>query len=301
MAQALKNPDSAFPQTGDWSVSNLAWLTLLAAFAFVAMGYHPGLEDDAFYLAAIKRNLNPALFPHDADFFRVQFQATIFDKLIAASVRLTHLPLAWAVLLWQLAAIFFILHGCWRIARRCFQESPAQWAAVALIAALLTLPVSGTAINLADQYLHPRNLATAMILAAIVAMLDRRLWLAALLLAVAFSIHAIMAAFGISFCAFLLFSQRAALPTQARAPSVVAAVLFPLGWLFEPASDAWRKAASTRGFYYISHWAWYEWLGVAAPLVLLYVFQHALRRRRISTAEPSLIPLASSLFYYGLF
>ncbi len=51
------------------------------------MGYHPGLEDDAFYLAAIKRNLNPSLFPHDAEFFRLQFQATIFDKLIALSVR----------------------------------------------------------------------------------------------------------------------------------------------------------------------------------------------------------------------
>ena len=75
------------------------------------MGYHPGLEDDSFYLAAIKRNLNPALFPHDAEFFRLQFQATIFDKLIACSIRLSHLPVAWAALLWQFAAIFFLLHG----------------------------------------------------------------------------------------------------------------------------------------------------------------------------------------------
>ena len=58
-------------------------LFLLASFAMLVQGYHPGLEDDAFYLAAIKHDLNPALFPHDADFFRVQFQATIFDKLIA--------------------------------------------------------------------------------------------------------------------------------------------------------------------------------------------------------------------------
>ena len=295
------NPIAAAPTKGDWSISNLAGITLLTALAFAVMGYHPGLEDDAFYLAAIKRNLNPALFPHDADFFQIQFQATIFDKLIAASARVTHLPLAWMVLLWQLAAIFFILHGCWRIARRCFREPSAQWAGAALVAGLLTIPVSGTAINLADQYLHPRNLATAIILAAIVAVLDRRLWLAGFLLIVAFSVHAIMAAFGISFCLFLLWCQRNHRPRQLH-PSLAALMLIPLGWLFEPASDAWRKAATTRGFYYIAHWAWYEWLGVLAPLALLFAFQRILRPTQPSDASrPALIPLVSSLLYYGVF
>src|ERR1700680_2810583 len=185
------------------SVTNLALLAVLTMFALLIMGYHPGLEDDAFYLAAIKRNLNPALFPHDAEFFRLQFQATVFDKLIALSVRLTHLPLAWTVLLWQCAAIFLLLHGCWRISRRCFIEPAAQWASVTTIATLLTLPLPGIAISLADQYLHPRTLATAAILAAIVAVIDRRPWLAGILLAIAFVIHAIMASFGISFFGFL--------------------------------------------------------------------------------------------------
>ena len=230
------------------------------------MGYHPGLEDDAFYLAAIKRNLNPALFPHDSDFFRLQFQATIFDKLIAFSARLSHLPIAWTALLWQSAAIFLLLHGCWRISRRCFSDVAAQWAAVSTIAVLLTLPVSGIAMTLADQYLHPRTLATAAILAAIVEVLDRRLWIAGILLAIAFSIHAIMAAFGISFCAFLLWNQRVPMQRRAIPIPIAAAFLFPLGWIFEPASDAWRKAASTRSFYFLGRWEWYEWLGVFAPL-----------------------------------
>src|SRR4029077_1951441 len=113
----------------DHSLRNLAILFLLTVFAFALTGYHPGLEDDSFYLAAIKRQLNPSLFPHDADYFRVQFQATIFDKLIALSVRITHLPVAWAALLWQIAAIFFLLHGCWRLARLCFDKPEAHWAA----------------------------------------------------------------------------------------------------------------------------------------------------------------------------
>src|SRR5450755_3220867 len=113
MSESLQNPPRRWLGQGDFSATNLLLLALLTVLAFLIMGYHPGLEDDAFYLAAIKRNLNPSLFPHDAEFFRLQFQATIFDKLIALSVRLTHLPLAWAALLWQLAAIFLIVNGSW--------------------------------------------------------------------------------------------------------------------------------------------------------------------------------------------
>ena len=274
---------------------------MLTMVAVLIMGYHPGLEDDAFYLAAIKRNLNPALFPHDAEFFRLQFQATIFDKLIALSVRLTHLPLAWTVLLWQVAAIFVLLHGCWRISRRCFTQPAAQWASVTTIAVLLTLPLPGIAIALADQYLHPRTLATAAILAAIVAVLDRRLWLAGVLLAIALSIHAIMASFGVSFCTFLFWNQPVPLHRRSSVPLAVAMVL-PLGWIFDPASDAWRQAAATRGFYYPTHWHWYEWLGLIAPLILLCSYWMFLKRGERSGSEGRALPfLVRSLLYYGLF
>jgi hypothetical protein len=256
-----QNPPVIPTGKDDSKAASLAGLALLAGFAFLVMGYHPGLEDDAFYLAAIKRNLNPALFPHDADFLRLQFQATIFDKLIALSVRWTHVPLAWVALLWQLAAIFVILNSCWRISRRCFSERPAQWAAVTMIAVLLPLPVSGTAINIADQHLHPRTLATAAILAAIVAVMDQRRWLAGVLLAIAFAVHAIMASFGISACAFLFWSQFSSLPQRRSSKPIAGLILFPLGWIFEPASDAWRRAAATCSFYYLARWHWYEWLG----------------------------------------
>ncbi len=297
------NPPIAKLSTRDSSAKNLALLAALTATAFLAMGYHPGLEDDAFYLAAIKRNLNSALFAHDSEFFRLQFQATIFDKLIALSVRLTHLPLAWMVLLWQIAAIFLLLHGAWRISRRCFTQATAQWSAVTTVALLLTLPLPGIALNLADQYLHPRTLATAAILAAIVAVLDRRYWIAGLLLAVAVSVHAIMASFGISFCIFLFWNQRVRPPRRpSAAPLVGALLLLPLGWLWQPTSDAWRQAAATRGFYYPARWHWYEWLGVFAPLVLLYVLKLFLRRdeeeKKIQTEQPALV---SSLLGYGIF
>ena len=373
-------------------------LALLSGLAILIQGYHPGLEDDAFYLAAIKRDLNPSLFPHDADFFRVQFQATVFDKVIALSVRWTHIPLEWGILFWQFGVTFLILWGCWRIARRCFAEAHAQWAAVTLVAVLLTLPVSGTGLSLTDQYLHPRALATGLILAAIVAVLDGRLLLTGVLLAAAFFVHAIMAAFGASYCLFLVWGpaaggngwlrnpwgaprsrsaaeagledksiiagwklagehwvvppglatflplfpalkrwaklgrpsgagfldttfngiarkrvftrtlkrratqnlrQRLLFPQLAgpRRSVGLAALLLPLGWVFEPGSDAWRRAAATRPFYFVLRWHWYERLGVIAPLALLWWFRALARRRE----ELVLARVTERLVYFGVF
>jgi hypothetical protein len=278
---------------GAWR-SSLLLLLPLATFAMLVQGYHPGLEDDAYYLAAIKQNLNPALFPHDADFFRVQFQATVFDKLIAFSLRWTHVPLEWGILFWQWGATFLILWGCWRISRRCFAEGYAQWAAVTLVAVLLTLPVSGTGLSLTDQYLHPRALATALILAAIVAVLDGQRMLAGALLTAAFFVHAIMAAFGASYCLFLLWKP---VETGRRRTAALAALLLPLGWIFEPASDAWRQAAATRPFYFVLRWHWYEWLGVVAPLALVWWFRALAQRRQSATTAR----LAERLVYFGVF
>ena len=268
------------------------------------MGYHPGLEDDAFYLAAIKRNLNPALFPHDAEFFRLQFQATIFDKLIAFSVRVDSSAVgvgrvAVAVRR-HLSRCFTVAGGSVAAASRSLRRSGRQSLPLPL---LLTLPVSGIAMTLADQYLHPRTLATAAILAAIVAVLDRRLWLAGVLLAIAFAIHAIMAAFGISFCVFLCWKLRASEAKRPSATLISAAFLlplgwvFPLGWIFEPASDAWRQAAATRSFYFLARWHWYEWLGVFAPLVLSYSSPFWRSRAKTDEAPSALAYHCFQLFF----
>jgi hypothetical protein len=266
-------------------------LIALTSFAILVQGYHPGVEDDGVYLAAIKKDLNPALYPHDADFFRVQLQATIFDKLIAGSIRLTHLPAGMGILLWQFVSVFLVLWGCLRISRRVFAEDYSQWAAVSAISALLTLPVAGTALYLDDQYLHPRALATAAILAAIAAVLDNRRILAGGLLALAFVIHPLMASFGISFCIFLGW-RRAAQPSM----HTVAALL-PLAWVFQSTSAAWQQAANTRDYYFLSRWHWYEWLGVIAPLGLLWWF-YGLARKDGAAVRAD---LTSRLAFFGVF
>src|ERR1035437_9889564 len=112
---------------GQSAAKTLTILVGVTLFVFMVQGYHPGAEDDGVYLAAIKKDLNPALYPYDADFFRMQLQATIFDKLIAGSIRIAHLPTGVTILLWQFVSIVLILCGCLRIACRIFPESHAQW------------------------------------------------------------------------------------------------------------------------------------------------------------------------------
>jgi hypothetical protein len=253
-------------------IKNISVLALLTVLGILIAGYHPGAEDDEVYLAAIKHNLNPSLFPHDADFFKVQLQATIFDKVVAASVLWTHLSVGTVVFAWHFLAIFLVLLGCWRISCRCFRETYAQWASVTMVAVLFTLPAAGSALYLVDQNLHPRALATAAILAAIVETLDRRYVLAGVLLVLAALMHPIMASFGISFCIFLVWRQPPELTAFALA-------LAPLGWIFEPTSDAWRAAANTRDYYFLGRWQWYEWLGVFAPVAFLWWFRRIGQRK----------------------
>jgi hypothetical protein len=200
------------------------------------------------------------------------------------------MPLDWTLFAWQCTSILLVLWGCRKIACRIFSEPYAQWAAVALVAALLTLPVAGTSLYLTDQHLHPRALATAAVLFAIAAVLDGRWIRAGLLLIVAFLFHPLMAGFGISYCVFLSWKASG----ERVAP--YAAAMLPLNWLLEPTSEPWREAAQTRDYFFFFGWQWYEWLGVAGPLLLLWLFARTGERKN-SLAQK----VASRLVYFGLF
>jgi hypothetical protein len=292
--QRLKEPQSRIARL----LPKALIILLLTLLGFVVMGYHPGVEDDAVYLSAINASLDPALYPHDADFFRLQLQATVFPRCVASFVRITGISVPWAELLGQLLSLYLTLWAVHRIAQRLFTLRHAQWAGVALVAAMFSLPVAGSALNLADQYLHPRNLATAIVLLAVDRTLARKLWQAVPLLLAAFAIHPIMAAFGASFCFFLSLAQmdsvhnwfKAFKPGESHAAA-------PLTWMFEPPSPTWRRALETRRYYFLSRWTWYEWLGAIGPLILFWMlWRFSLRRSR-----PQLARFALSVVLYGLF
>jgi hypothetical protein len=272
-------------------------ILLLSVLGLVVMGYHPGLEDDGIYLPAVKADLNPALYPYNSGFFRLQVQATTFDGWMAAFIRTTHLRVAWAELLCQFLSLFVVLWACHRIACSLFCDRGAQWAAVAMVGAMFTLPVSGTALYLMDQHLHPRNLATALILMAVAAVLEGRRWTAALLLVPAFLLHPIMAAMGISFSLFLSVALLDPAPAWLAGFERAMPALVPLDWILEPANPSWKRALDTRTYYYLYKWHWYEWLGALAPLALFWILWRVARQR----GNTLLARFALAVFAYGAF
>ncbi|MDR3741211.1 MAG: hypothetical protein P4L40_19505 [Terracidiphilus sp.] len=284
------------------SAINLFLLLAFTLLGFAVMGYHPGIEDDGIYLAAVKSNLNPALFPYNSEFFQLQLQASIFEQWVAGFVRLTHISLGMTEMLLQLATLALTLFACWRITCQLFTEARAQWAGVALLAAMFTLPVSGTAIYLADQHLHARNVATALVLAAIWRIVDGRRWQAVPLLLLAFVMHPIMAAMGISLCFFLTLAYSEPVHawlgslSASRSSTAVTAVA-PLGWVFEPQSPAWKKALDTRTYYYLYKWHWYEWLGALAPLFLFWLLWRWAEKR----GDRMLARFGLAVFAFGVF
>src|SRR6267154_2282217 len=85
------------------TMKRMAGLLALTAVAVLIHGYHPYAEDAEIYLPGVLKILDPSLFPGNTEFFGQHAGHTAYPNLIAGSVRLTHLPLPWVVLLWQIA------------------------------------------------------------------------------------------------------------------------------------------------------------------------------------------------------
>jgi hypothetical protein len=265
-------------------------LALFTLGALLIHGYHPWAEDAALYLPGVEKILHPELFPFNAQFFESHAHLTFFPNFIAASVRISHLPLQVVLFFWQLTSIFLFLFACLQLIRRCFTDETARWAGVALVAALLTLPVAGTALYIMDQYLNPRNLVAFAAIFAIVKVIDGKYFQAALFLVFAAAIHPLMSVFVLSYCAVLLgikeFDRRFA----------GLACLLPFGISFDPPSPAYHQVALSHSYFYLLRWQWYGWVGAVAPLAILWWFSRIARSRKI----PNLELMCRALIVYEL-
>ena len=241
--------------------------------ALLVHGYHPWVEDSEIYLPGVEKILHPELFPFGAQFFQSHAHLTLFPNLIAASARITHLPFEVLLFVWHLLSIFLLLLACWELSGRCFTDARARWAGVSLVAALLTLPVAGTALYVMDQYLNPRNLNVFATILAVARVLDRKYIQAALFLALAAMIHPLMPAFAASYCVLLVLMPKLKPEFEA------AGCLISVGPLLEAPSPAYHEVAGSRSYLYLIHWEWYEWLGAVAPLAILWWFSRVARSK----------------------
>ena len=240
----------------------LLTILLLTWGALLVHGYHPFAEDAEIYLPGVESLLQPGLFSTDARFFDSYSHLSLFPQLVAGSVRLTHISLETTLFAWHLLSVFLLLLACRQLSEECFTSEAARWSGVSTISALLTLPVAGTALYVMDQYVNPRNLAAFAGVFAITSAMRKQYGRAGLWICFAVAIHPLMGAFA-------LFLSGLQLGIESK-PFFTAIFLRPTSLLAAPDSPAYKEAARLHSFHYLFAWRWYEWLGIIAPLGILW-------------------------------
>ena len=150
-------------------------------------GYRFAASDQAFYIPAILRQLDPALFPRDTGLIDSQARLTLIDEISAAVVHLTGLSLQHLFFALYLLSLLLLFAAAVAIGSRLYRTG---WAVVALGAALtLRHAIAKTGANTLEGYFHPRQLAFALGLCAVAGLLARRDKLAIVLLLAGAALH----------------------------------------------------------------------------------------------------------------
>jgi hypothetical protein len=266
----------------------LAILFVLSAAALFVHGYHLGVDDAEIYLPAIKKAADPALFPFASEFFMSHAHLSFFPNLVGGFARLTRIPADTAIFLCQAAGIYLLLLAGWRLACVCFEHAPARWAGVSLLAAAFSVPVAGTSLVIQDPYVTARTLSAPATLFAVACYLSHKPIRAAGWLVFTALIHPQMSVYG----AVLLVC----LAAPAIGPRARFALALPFLWDFHPATGPAREALLSRTYFFVTKWAWYEWVGVFAPLAILSWFSF----RPLRGTTTAFQRLARTLVPFGL-
>lgn len=259
-------------------------------------GYHLGGDDAAIYIPAIKKAAEPGLFPNRTEFFMSHASLSLFPDLVGLVIRLTHVPTDWVLFVFHIFSVFLLLTVARQLASACFDSEPARWGAVAVLGAVLRVPVAGTALLLMDPNVTARSLSTPLILLALDRLVRGR-WLAAVaVVSITTVIHPHMIVFAAGLFAFAglaRFGWRQDLVQPI--PEGVALAALPIVFELLPAHGVYLDILRSRSYFFVSSWEWYEWLGVVAPLAILWWLASA----EIPGATPVLPWLCKALFMFG--
>src|SRR6266851_4255377 len=185
---------------------------LASGIAFVLLatlnsaGYRYGASDQAFYIPAVLRHLDPALFPQDRVLIDAQARLIVIDDLLAGIVRVTHLSLPHLFFALYVATLVLLLAAATRIGALLYRT---RWAVAALAAALtLRHAIAKSGANTLEGYFHPRQLAFALGLLAVASVLERRERTAGALLLAAGLIHSTTAVWFVAWLGVAVFLAR---------------------------------------------------------------------------------------------
>lgn len=270
---------------------------LLVTFGAVLIhGYHMGTDDAAIYVPAVKKAFDSQLYPFGAEFFEHHGRLSIFSWLVAQTAKLGHLPVDLAIFLWHILGIFLMMLAAWRIATLCFENPRARWSAVLLIAAVLTVPVAGTALVIMDPYLTARSLSTPTTILAIASFLAKQKKQTVAWLLLTALVHPQNAAYGVAFCVFLALPMRWFAESEAMPAFALVADRLPTGFDFQPSHGIYHDVLYMRTFFFAQLWQWYEWLGIVAPMLILAWFSHLSGRGML----PAFRQVSRALLPFGL-
>lgn len=280
---------------------------LLFATTFVLLatansaGYRYGASDQAFYIPAVLRHLDPALFPADAPLIDSQARLTVIDEVIAAVVRLTHVPLPYLFLALYLLTLGLLLAGAMRLGRHVLSEG---WSLAALAAALtLRHAIAKTGANSLEGYFHPRELAFALGVWAIASWIERKsAWCVALLL-LAGAVHSTTALWFVMLLGVAtIVRQRPSRRVVALTAAVLATggiavtITGPLSGRLVKMDAAWLAVIAQKDYLFPLGWPFDAWLtNLVTVVVIVFVWRARVRQRRTFDGEGALVAGAVAL------
>lgn len=326
-AAVLPAETRALPRIAKTSARSAAleglWTTAgLSAFAVFVHGYHPYSEDGGVYLAGVLRLLHPQLYPYETGFVTAHLHFSQFAHIVVALVRLSHLDVMTVLFGLYIACTWLTLFAGWRLATRLTTSAPARFGAVALLAAVLTMPIAGTSLILMDPYLTGRSLSTPLGLLALAYAIDARrqiaasrsaarrsLLLAAICLLAAAPVHPLMAVYSLGLVLLYFAVSLDRLRMRIIATGALCALALAgaacLDALAPAQSTAYARVALTRAYWFLGGWHWYELLGLVAPPIVLLLLLRAKSPLNQAAARPVIwmltVAAALSLVIAALF
>lgn len=275
------------------------WVLWVSAFALLATansaGYRYGASDQAFYGPAVMRDLDPALFPRDADIIEAQARLTLVDEAVAAVARLTTEDFPNLFLALYLVTLGLFAAGAAAIGRHLFR---AEWTTVALLAALsIRHAVTSSGTNTLEGYFHPRQLAFALGILAVAAFLRGRSGLAAVPLAAAAALHPTTALW---FGAWLAVAVFVTEPRWRRPLAVASAGVAAVGaWALTSGPLAgrlaimdpeWLAAIGDKEYLFPFDWPIEAWIVNAAYVPIIWaIYRWRARRGLLLPRETALV------------
>lgn len=257
-------------------------------------GYRYGVSDQAYYVPAIQQRLDPDLFPKDSDVLDAQSQLVTSDQLVAAIVDSASSTLPTVAAVFYVVSLLVLLGAAVAYARG-LQYS---WWAVVAFGLLLTFRhrIAKTGANSLEGYMHPRQMAFGLGIAALACVLRDRFLPATLLIAVAAVLHpttALWFGLAVAVAACVRHPEWRWSLTGVGVATVIIAIwtvtMGPLAGRLVAMDSLWLRVLGEKDYLFPADWPLDAWVMNLAYPVVIWCSWRARVSRGVAVAGESAI------------